>query len=242
MKFGFIAKHRSIWPVAWLCEALGVSRSGFHAWLHRGPSARMIADEELTATVRASFIASGRTYGARRVWRDVLADGASCGLHKIERLMRANALRARHLRTELGTPAEGAPTAITSRSTTSRRRSRHRLLWLRAYPNRWRIERRGSYRRGLKFRGSSRLIARSQNLRARLFSKMLSELDIRVGNACVYAMKNRLRSFSGLVGSNRHDVEAGGKALEFVGKVIERVHLAAGRSSAQSLDVLVMRG
>jgi hypothetical protein len=28
MKFGFIAKHRSAWPVAWLCEALGVSRSG----------------------------------------------------------------------------------------------------------------------------------------------------------------------------------------------------------------------
>lgn len=95
MKFGFIAKHRSIWPLAWLCEALGVSRSGFHAWLHRGPSARTIADEELTTKVRASFIASARTYGARRIWRDVLADGASCGLHRIERLMRMNALRAR---------------------------------------------------------------------------------------------------------------------------------------------------
>lgn len=32
MRFVFIAKHRSIWPVAWLCEALDVSRSGFHAW------------------------------------------------------------------------------------------------------------------------------------------------------------------------------------------------------------------
>jgi hypothetical protein len=32
MKFVFIAKHRRIWPVAWLCDALGVSRSGFHAW------------------------------------------------------------------------------------------------------------------------------------------------------------------------------------------------------------------
>jgi putative transposase len=29
MKFIFIAKHRSIWPVAWLCNGLGVSRSGF---------------------------------------------------------------------------------------------------------------------------------------------------------------------------------------------------------------------
>jgi putative transposase len=45
--------------------------------------------------VRASFLASDRTYGARRVWRDVLAEGIACGLHKIERLMRVQALRAR---------------------------------------------------------------------------------------------------------------------------------------------------
>ncbi|MEH2470690.1 ABC-type amino acid transport system permease subunit [Nitrobacteraceae bacterium AZCC 2161] len=24
-----VAKHRTIWPVAWLCEAMGVSRSGY---------------------------------------------------------------------------------------------------------------------------------------------------------------------------------------------------------------------
>ena len=47
------------------------------------------------ARVRASFLGSDRTYGARRVWHDVLADGISCGLHKIERLMCQQALRAR---------------------------------------------------------------------------------------------------------------------------------------------------
>ena len=95
MKFGFIAKHRSVWPVAWQCEALGVSRSGFHAWLNRPRSARALTDEAIMPKVRSSFVASARTYGARRVWRDVLADGVSCGLHKIERLMRGEALRAR---------------------------------------------------------------------------------------------------------------------------------------------------
>ncbi|MBL8588750.1 MAG: IS3 family transposase [Methylobacteriaceae bacterium] len=95
MRFVFIAKHRGIWPVAWLCEALDVSRSGFHAWLNRAPSKRSREDEEIGAKVRASFIGSARTYGARRVWRDVLAEGIDCGLHRIERLMRAQALRAR---------------------------------------------------------------------------------------------------------------------------------------------------
>ena len=49
MKFAFIARHRHVWPVSWLCGTLDVSRSGFHAWLRRAPSAREIADEELTA-------------------------------------------------------------------------------------------------------------------------------------------------------------------------------------------------
>jgi putative transposase len=93
--FAFIAKHRGIGPAGWLCEALGVSRAGFYAWRARSPSARTRADEQLLIRVRASFLASDRTYGARRVWHDLLAEGVSCGRHRIERLMRQEALRAR---------------------------------------------------------------------------------------------------------------------------------------------------
>jgi putative transposase len=101
VRFAFVAKHRGIWPADWLCEALGVSRGGFYAWLTRPPSARSRGDETLAAKVRNSFLASDRTYGARRVWHDVLADGISCGLHRIERLMRLQALRARPKRRRL---------------------------------------------------------------------------------------------------------------------------------------------
>jgi putative transposase len=66
VKFAFIAKHRGIWPAGWLCEALGVSRGGFYAWLTRPRCQRSRNDEELGAKVRASFLASDRTYGARR--------------------------------------------------------------------------------------------------------------------------------------------------------------------------------
>ena len=78
-----------------MCEALGVSRSGYYAWLVRPRSRRSLDDEVLGSQVRTSFIASDRTYGARRVWHDVLELGRRCGLHRIERLMRAQALRAR---------------------------------------------------------------------------------------------------------------------------------------------------
>jgi putative transposase len=78
-----------------MCGTLGVSRSGFHAWLTRAPSARARSDEKISIRVKASHIASYRTYGARRVWHDMLAEGIACGLHRIERLMRAQGLRAR---------------------------------------------------------------------------------------------------------------------------------------------------
>jgi putative transposase len=110
MKFAFIATHRGIWPAGWLCEALGVSRAGFYAWRTRSPSARERANEQLLARVRASFLASDRTYGARRVWHDLLADGVACGRHRIERLMRHAALRARPRRRRVPVDTGGRST------------------------------------------------------------------------------------------------------------------------------------
>ena len=95
MTFAFIAKHRHIWPISWMCGVLGVSRSGFHAWLGRPLSERAAHDAKLVQAIDRSFKASDRTYGARRVWHDVLEEGLACGLHRIERLMRQNAMRAR---------------------------------------------------------------------------------------------------------------------------------------------------
>src|SRR5437868_14689456 len=42
-------------------------------------SRRVQSNEDLSPKVRASFLASDRTYDARRVWHDLLADGLSCG-------------------------------------------------------------------------------------------------------------------------------------------------------------------
>jgi putative transposase len=101
VKFGFVVKHRATWPVPVLCDALGVSRSGFYAWVRRAPSARAQRHAVVGAAVRASFLASDRTYGARRVWSDVLEAGHRVGRHQVEDRMRAQALRARPRRRSL---------------------------------------------------------------------------------------------------------------------------------------------
>ena len=65
VKFGVVVKHRATWPVEILCKALGVSRSGFYAWLVRPESAHAQADARIGADVRASFLLSDRTLGGR---------------------------------------------------------------------------------------------------------------------------------------------------------------------------------
>ena len=110
MKFAFVAKHRSIWPVSWLCKALDVSTSGFHDWLNRKPAKRTLENETVLDLIRRSFLDSDRTYGARRVWKDVLAEGVFCGLHRIERLMHKNALKARPRRRKM--PSDTGPRVI----------------------------------------------------------------------------------------------------------------------------------
>ncbi len=58
MRFAFISRHRHIWPLTWLCKALKVSRSCFHALLNRPHSARKGYDARLVAAIAVSFSSS----------------------------------------------------------------------------------------------------------------------------------------------------------------------------------------
>jgi putative transposase len=53
--------------LAWLCAALDISRSGFHAWLNRSTSARSRHDEVPVTAIDRSLKSSGRSYSARRL-------------------------------------------------------------------------------------------------------------------------------------------------------------------------------
>jgi putative transposase len=101
VRFAAIAKLRGIWPLRWLCATFNLSCGGFYAWLKRPESERSRVDGQLTAAIRTSFAESDRTYGARRVRRDLRDWGHCCGIHRVERLMRRAQLVARPRRRRL---------------------------------------------------------------------------------------------------------------------------------------------
>jgi putative transposase len=76
-----------------LCRVLEVSRSGFHAWLMRKPSARTRFRERLRLAVQAAHHRARQTYGAARLQRELEADGFRVSLGTVKRVRRELGLR-----------------------------------------------------------------------------------------------------------------------------------------------------
>jgi transposase InsO family protein len=117
-RFRFIDAERAAYPSTLLCRVLQVSRAGYYAWAHRGPSARARADAHLTEQIRQVHTRSRATYGAPRVHADLSADGIRVGRTRVARLMRTAGLtgcgrRRRAVRTTVADPtATPAPNVV----------------------------------------------------------------------------------------------------------------------------------
>jgi putative transposase len=98
VKFAFIAAEKAGFPVAPLCEVLGVSRSGFYAWQERPPAKRTQTDQRLAVEIAAVHAESRRRYGSPRVHAELRDRGQRVGRKRIARLMQAQGLRARTTR------------------------------------------------------------------------------------------------------------------------------------------------
>src|SRR5207302_8376990 len=75
-------------PVSRLCDVLGVTRQGFHAWLLRDPSPRRVQDEQLKELIVGAYQQSWRTYGAPRMHAELRDRGLRVGKKRVARLMR----------------------------------------------------------------------------------------------------------------------------------------------------------
>jgi transposase InsO family protein len=93
--FAFIREHRHAFGVQRLCEVLGVSHSGYYAWLDRPQSPRAARRSELAEKIRQVHDHNRRVYGSPRVHRALLADGEHVSRNTVARVMKAQGIRAR---------------------------------------------------------------------------------------------------------------------------------------------------
>jgi len=88
-----VKANRATWKVATMCRVLGVSASGFYAWLERAPSARAHSDARLLEAIQDIHRRSRATYGMPRVQAELSEQGVRVGGKRVARLMRAAGLQ-----------------------------------------------------------------------------------------------------------------------------------------------------
>ena len=96
--FEFIEEEKANFPVTVLCEAFGVSRSGFYGWKSRPPSSRRQRREELAVKVVAVHERSRCKYGSPRVHAQLRKAGEVVSEKTVASIMQENGLVARHKR------------------------------------------------------------------------------------------------------------------------------------------------
>ena len=80
--------HQALYPVATQCRVLGVSTSGYYAWLKRPISRRSAADLVLKERIVAIHTRSFGTYGAPRIHAQLAFEGTRVGRKRVARLLR----------------------------------------------------------------------------------------------------------------------------------------------------------
>ncbi len=109
--------NQANYPIATMCRVLGVSTSGYYAWLKRQSSQRSREDAILTDRIRWIHLRSRGTYGSPRIHAELRDEGVHVGRKRVARLMRAAGLqgvsRRKSTRTTIRQPgAQRAPDLV----------------------------------------------------------------------------------------------------------------------------------
>jgi putative transposase len=95
VSFELIAAEEAHYPKTLMCRALGLSRSGHHAYRTRGPSRRALEDQQLDVLVAAVFAELKGRYGAPRIERELRLQGHRTSRKRVAASMARQGLAAR---------------------------------------------------------------------------------------------------------------------------------------------------
>jgi len=106
-----IAAMQQDYQIDELCEAFGVSRSGYYAHLHKPAGQRRREDEALRPKIAAAFHASRQTYGTPRLRAVLTQEGTGISRERIARLMREQGLQPLQKRSFIPRTTQADPAA-----------------------------------------------------------------------------------------------------------------------------------
>lgn len=99
MKYAWIDAQGNAFALNEMCAILDVSISGYRAWKNGGtPDRKRLTDTQMLAVIKAIHAELKGAYGSPRMVRELRLRGFTAGKERVERLMRENAIRARHKR------------------------------------------------------------------------------------------------------------------------------------------------
>ncbi len=98
MTYAFIQRYRCTFSVAKMCQVLQVSRSGFYAWVERGPSATTQRRQARLTRIQEVFAESGHRYGSPKITAQLRREGDRISRKTVARLMQQHDLRSRVVR------------------------------------------------------------------------------------------------------------------------------------------------
>jgi putative transposase len=93
--------------VAWACDALEVSESGYHAWAARPASPAALRRERLVAAIKQVHAEVKERYGSPRMTAELNARGHPCTVNTVADLMKEHGIRAKAARRFVRTTDSG---------------------------------------------------------------------------------------------------------------------------------------
>jgi len=86
--FEFVKLNQAAFSVRAMCRVLGLSPSGYYAWLDREPSEREKHDAVLTTQIETIWKENREVYGRPRIFAELKEDGEEAGEKRVGRLMK----------------------------------------------------------------------------------------------------------------------------------------------------------
>jgi len=87
-----VRENQASFPVKALCRTLGLSTSGYYAWLSRPPSERSRSNASLLGRIREIHRFSRHTYGRPRIYAELRDDGVVANHKRVARLMKLSGI------------------------------------------------------------------------------------------------------------------------------------------------------